>query len=131
MNKKSIMIISTALVIVLIVFFSYNYIMHGGERNLATEQTDFTVTSAEITSEFRTNTEAANKKYLENAVVIKGKITANNAKEVILDTTIICSFKNQDLSIKKGQIVTVKGRIVGYDDLMEELKLDQCFIIKN
>ncbi|MTH17609.1 hypothetical protein [Flavobacterium sp. LC2016-01] len=131
MNKKVILIILTLAVFALIGFFSYNYIMHGGARNLATEETNFTVTSESITAEFLADIEAANKKYLENAVAIKGKITAINGKEVILDNAIICSFKDQDLSIKKEQIVTVKGRIVGYDDLMDELKLDQCFIIKN
>lgn len=131
MSKKTILIILIVVIISLVGFFSYNYVMHGGARNLATEKTNFTVTSASITSEFVTNIDVANKKYLENAVAIKGKITASNGKEVILDGIVICSFKDQDLSIKKGQTVTVKGRIVGYDDLMGELKLDQCFIIKN
>ena len=27
--------------------------------------------------------------------------------------------------------VTIKGRCIGYDDLLEELKMDQCIIIKN
>lgn len=105
--------------------------MHGGARNLTSEKTNFTVASSSITSEFITNIETANKKYLEKAVAIKGKITASNAKDVVLDENIICRFKNQDLSIKNGQSITVKGRIVGYDDLMGELKLDQCFVIKN
>ncbi|MEN2413321.1 OB-fold protein [Flavobacterium mesophilum] len=131
MNKKIKIIVSIVLAIGLITFFGYNYVMHGGARNLANEETDFTVSSASITTEFMDDLDAANKKYLENAVAIKGKITAINAKEIILDNTIICNFKNQDLSIKEGQIVTVKGRIIGYDDLMGEVKLDQCFIIKN
>ncbi|RED22705.1 putative nucleic acid binding protein [Flavobacterium cutihirudinis] len=132
MNKKIILIILIIVVAIgVIAFGSYNYIMHGGARNLTTEKTNFTVSSAFITSEFLGDIEAANKKYLEKAVAIKGKITALKGKEVILDGTVICSFNNQDLSIKKDQIVTVKGRVVGYDDLMGELKLDQCFIIKN
>jgi hypothetical protein len=36
-----------------------------------------------------------------------------------------------DSSIKKDQPVTVKGRVVGYDDLMAEIKLDQCSILNN
>jgi hypothetical protein len=31
-----------------------------------------------------------------------------------------------DTTIKKNQKVTLKGRVVGYDDLMGEIKLDQC-----
>lgn len=105
--------------------------MYGGSRNLTTEKTNFIVTTASITSEFTANIETANKKYLEKAVVINGKITASNGNEVILDEIVVCNFKNQDSSIKKGQMATVKGRIVGYDDLIGELKLDQCFVIKN
>ena len=131
MSKKIKIILFALIAIILIGSFAYNYVMYGGSRNLTSEKTNFTVTSTSITSEFITNTEKANKKYLEKAVAIKGKITASNGNEVILNEVIICSFKNQDLSIKKEQIVTVKGRIVGYDDLMNELKLDQCFIIKN
>jgi hypothetical protein len=131
MRKKIKIIISMAVIIGMIGFFAYNYVMQGGARNLTTEKTNFTVTSTSITSEFTANIEKANKKYLEKAVAIKGKITAYNKNEVILDGIIICSFKNQDSSIKNDQTVTVKGRIVGYDDLMNELKLDQCFIIKN
>jgi len=131
MSKKIKIIILTLVVIGLIGFFAYNYVMHGGTRNLTIEKTNFTVTSASITSEFTTNIETANKKYLEKAVAIKGKITASNGTEVILDGIVICSFKKPDLSIKKDQTLTVKGRVVGYDDLMGELKLDQCFVIKN
>jgi len=131
MNKKQKIFFSSLLAIVLIGFLSYYYIIHGGARNLAKEETNFTVSSAEIMSEFNSNIEISNKKYLEKAVVIKGTITSSNGSEVILDKTVICNFKSPDPSIKNGQTVSVKGRIVGYDDLMGELKLDQCFIIKN
>jgi flagellar basal body-associated protein FliL len=131
MSKKIKIILFSLIIIILIGSFAYNYVMYGGSRNLTSEKTNFTVTSTSITSEFTTDIETANKKYLEKAVAIKGKITVSNRNEVILDEIVICDFKNQDSSIKKGQMVTVKGRVVGYDDLMGELKLDQCFIIKN
>lgn len=105
--------------------------MHGSARNLENEETNFTVSSSSIISEFTTNIESANKKYLEKAVAIEGKITASNGNEIILNNTIICNFKNLDSSIKNNQTITVKGRVVGYDDLMGELKLDQCFVTKN
>jgi hypothetical protein len=36
----------------------------------------------------------------------------------------------KETSIVKGQPVIIKGRVVGYDDLLGELKLDQCSINK-
>ncbi|WP_035673582.1 hypothetical protein [Flavobacterium sp. 83] len=131
MSKKVKIIFVSLIVIVAVGIFGYNYVMHGGERNLTTEKTDFTVTAANITAEFTNDIEVSNKKYLEKAVAITGTITSVKAMEVIIDNTIVCNLKKLDSSLKKGQTVTVKGRFVGYDDLMGELKLDQCFVIIN
>lgn len=131
MNKRIILFFLFLIGIGLISFIGYYYVMHGGARHLEDEKTNFTVTSASIMSEFTTDIEMANKKYLEKAVVIKGKVTALNGKEVILDEMIICDLENMDSSIMNDQTVAIKGRIVGYDDLMGELKLDQCFVEKN
>lgn len=112
-------------------YFGYNYIMHGGERDLATEASDFIVSSQDITTEFTNNIDASNKKYLEKAVEITGTITSINATEVIISNTIICNLKQPEKKYKTGKTVIIKGRIVGYDDLLGDLKLDQCTIIKN
>lgn len=129
---KKILIISFLIAIIAIAgFFSYNYIMYGGGRDLATEATDYTISSKNISAEFSANTDASNKKYLEKAVAISGKITQIKNTEIILDNTIICNLKTTNISVKKDQTVTVKGRVVGYDDLMGELRLDQCFVITN
>lgn len=106
---------------------SYYYVMYGGARNLSSEETSFTVSSKTITNEFTTNIEQSNKKYLEKAIAIQGTITKITGNEIIIDNSIICNLKELDSSIKENQVVTLKGRVVGYDDLMGELKLDQCF----
>ncbi len=122
----------TALTIAIIAitgFTSYNYVMYGGARDLTSEQTDFTVSSKSILNEFTTNIDVANKKYLEKAVAINGVITSINKNEIIINTSIICSVNNNETSFKEGQNVTIKGRVVGFDDLMGDLKLDQSFIV--
>lgn len=111
-------------------FLSYNYVMHGGERDLSSEETAFTVNVSSIKSEFSKNINLANKKYLEKPIAVSGFITAINGTQLTIDNFIICTLKKPK-STKIGQEIIVKGRVVGYDDLMEELKLDQCFIINN
>jgi len=129
--KKTKIIGLSLLVVALVGFAGFYYVMHGGARNLASEDTAFTVTAKNISTEFIANLEGSNKKYLEKAVAITGMVTAVSDTVVTVDNTIICNLKSPDNTIKKDQAVTVKGRVVGYDDLMGELKLDQCFIIKN
>jgi predicted negative regulator of RcsB-dependent stress response len=131
MKKITKRILIVAVFLATATYFGYNYIMHGGERDLATEAVDYAVSSQDISAEFTTNIDASNKKYLEKAVEITGTITSINAKEVIINTSIICNLKQSMQQYTIGQKVVVKGRIVGYDDLLGDLKLDQCTIIKN
>jgi uncharacterized membrane protein len=127
--KKPQIILTSLAFIGLMGFTAYNYVMHGGARDLSTEDAIFTVSSKGIAQEFTNNIELSNKKYLEKAVEVKGIITAVNNKEVVIDNSIICNLKAPNSSLKVNQPITVKGRVVGYDDLMGELKLDQCFVI--
>lgn len=124
-------ILMSVLLIALIAFAGYYYVLHGGARDLASEETDFAVSSSKLTAEFASNVDTSNKKYLEKAVAVSGKITSVSGLEVIVDKTIICNLKAPDPSIKKDVNVTVKGRLVGFDDLLGEIKLDQCFVIKS
>jgi uncharacterized protein YkvS len=127
MNKKFKIIIFSIIVIGIVAFTGFNYVMYGGARNLSSEDTAFTVSSKSIANEFAANIDVSNKKYLEKAIAIKGTITKITGNEVIIDNSIICNLKDFDSTIKENQVVTLKGRVVGYDDLMGELKLDQCF----
>lgn len=124
-------IVFTTLAICVLGVFGYSYVWYGGARNVSTEETAFTVSSKSIIEEFGSSIEKSNTKYLEKAIAIEGMVTKTNQKQIIIDNTIICDLKELDPSIKKDQLVTLKGRVVGYDDLMGELKLDQCSVINN
>jgi len=124
-------IVLTTLALCVLGVFGYSYVWYGGARNVANEEAAFTVPSKSIIEEFGSNIEKSNTKYLEKAIAIKGNVTKVTQKQIIIDNTIICDLKESDPSIKKGQLLTLKGRVVGYDDLMGELKLDQCLVINN
>lgn len=120
-------IIAVAIVVIGIAGLAgYSYVMHGGARNLSDEDAAYSVSSKSITTEFSSNVDMANKKYLEKAIVIKGTVTKITGKEITIDNSIICNLNDLDTTIQKDQTITLKGRVVGYDDLMGELKLDQC-----
>jgi hypothetical protein len=123
--------IATILAVILVLcFFSYDYVMTGGARDLTKEEPEFMVTSNDISAEFTANVAVATKKYSDKAIAITGIVTATSGKEVILGHSIICNMQEVDPTIQKNQKVTLKGRVVGYDDLMGEIKLDQCLVIK-
>ena len=125
--KKSRIIALFLLLSVVVGVSAFNYVMHGGGRNLLKEETNFSVSSNDLAKEFSTNTNLANAKYLEKAVAVKGIVADVNNNVITLDNGIVCTLQTANNAIKKNQVVTIKGRVVGYDDLMEEIKLDQCF----
>jgi tRNA_anti-like len=128
MSKKFKIILLFA-VLLIIGFFSYNYIMTGGARDLEKETSDFSVSASDVFGEFSSNSETATTKYLNKAVEITGKVT-NVAENVItLDQKVSCQLQVSEQVVLNSQ-VKIKGRVTGYDDLLEELKLDQCLIVK-
>jgi hypothetical protein len=129
--SRKVKIVGILLLAVLLIGISINYVFHGGARDLATEEAEFTISSKDIIGEFSLDVAKANLKYSDKAISISGKVTAVSDSIVTIDNTIICNFKIPDSNIKNNQSINVKGRLVGFDDLMGELKLDQCSINKN
>ncbi len=65
-------------------------------------------------------------------IVLKGKVTGLDQQGLSLNQTIYCQLEDSlNISqVKVNASVAIKGRFIGYDDLLEEIKLDQCIIIK-
>jgi hypothetical protein len=126
---KKLKIIFLFIVILIIGLLSYNYIMTGGARDLEKEASEFSVSAIAIFGEFTTNSETATTKYLNKAVEITGKVTNVTQNVITLDHKVSCQLQVSEKVVVNSQ-VKIKGRVTGYDDLLEELKLDQCLIVK-
>ena len=129
MNRKTKIVLASILGLGLVLFVAYKIMLTSGARDLETEKTAFAVSTKEIVNEFATDTSATTK-YLNKAIEIKGVVTQIEDKQLILDGVVICAMKENVTTENKDKQVTIKGRFLGYDDLMGELKLDECSIIK-
>jgi len=49
-----------------------------------------------------------------------------DTQSVTLDEAIQCTFNQLPQGLSLDKKVTIKGRCIGYDDLFELAKLDQC-----
>ncbi|CAM3656136.1 hypothetical protein FLGE108171_08680 [Flavobacterium gelidilacus] len=131
MNSKLKKILIVLGIVLLVGFYGYNYIMHGGARDIQLEESAFVVSSNDIKNEFTKNIDEATKKYLNKTIEISGLISNIKDSIVTIDETIFCkmiSFKNVKENKDK---ITIKGRLVGFDDLLGEIKLDECNIKTN
>jgi hypothetical protein len=127
--SKKFKIASILIVVLIVAFFSYNYVMTGGGRDLEKEKSEFNISAVDIFAEFSANAEMATTKYLNKAVEISGNVTSVNGNVITLDDKISCQLLVPE-KVGVNSQVKIKGRVTGYDDLLEELKLDQCLIVK-
>ncbi|WP_298345248.1 hypothetical protein [uncultured Algibacter sp.] len=122
--KKKILIIITLLAITLL---AYNY-MYQDHRDIASEEPEFSITPEQIVNTFKTNLKDSEKKYLNKTIELTGIVTESNSKDLTLNHDVFCQFlQNQNASLNAN--IKIKGRCIGYDDLLEQVKLDQCYII--
>lgn len=124
--KKGVFVIISILVIGLI---TYKYI-YKEHRDIQIEAPFFRVEANEIMDEFSVGFKLTFEKYFDKTIQITGKLTAVNKTNLELNSNIVC-YLNSPINLENsiGDIVTIKGRCIGFDDLLEELKLDQCSIV--
>jgi len=116
-------------IILIVAFLSYNYI-YQDHRDIKREKSEYVLTSIDISNEFEINPSVSETKYLNKTIEISGTISEINNTEITLDNKVFCQFSNTlKNTIKTNQTIKIKGRFIGFDSLLEEIKLDQCNII--
>lgn len=128
-NKKYMKKIAIGLLIFLVILFlSYKYLYHG-HRDISNEKAVFSVTATEILQDFLLDESKANLKYLDKTVTVKGKITSIDYlnKTIIIDEKVFVLLKKIS-GVKQNEVITIQGRVIGYDSLLEEIKIDQAEI---
>lgn len=107
----------------------YKYI-YQEHRNIKEEQVSYTLSALILSEEFLKNPSKAELKYLNQTIELFGNITEINSKDLTLNETVFCQFNNIiNLKVNQQEKTKIKGRIIGYDNLLNQVKLDQCFIL--
>ena len=117
--------------ITLLVLFSsigiviYTYTMRA-PTTIENKKIDFIGSADELLLIILDHTE----EWQDKIVVVSGEVTSSDDKGIMLSRKIYCQLKQvtdfQKINLSNN--ISLKGRIIGYDDLLEELKLDQCII---
>lgn len=125
---KKVILIAIVFLIITVVTFKYVYKDH---RDIVSERVEFVVESEDLILEFDLNSELASQKYLNKTIEVIGIITGIEKDIVMLNNSIVCYGDNAVNNIPTlNSRVIVKGRFIGYDDLLEEIKMDQTSIVE-
>lgn len=121
-------IVITFIVLIVALLFAYKYLYHE-HRDIANEKPLFSITVNELLKDFLADESKANAKYLDKSITIKGKITNIDVpnKTVVLDEKVFVILLTST-EVKLNTEVSIQGRLIGYDSLLEEIKIDQAQI---
>lgn len=129
MKKK--IILAVLLIGLIVGGWAVWYVFYKPHADYGAMKPEFTLTTAALSQEFKANTDAATKKYIDKPIMVDGAVTAINGVTLSFDN-VACNVDSVDLgkltNIKVGDNVKLQGRVTGYNDLLEEIGLSQCVI---
>ncbi|MBS7233844.1 hypothetical protein KHA90_22770 [Flavobacterium psychroterrae] len=129
-RKKIAFVIAILLVLVSSGIYFYYGFLFKEARNIASEMPDLSISATKLLDDYNSNPQKADALYLNKTIEITGTVTKQTDSVMILENTVFCLFtqktKNQLLNNK----ITLKGKCIGYDELFQEVKLDQCTLNK-
>lgn len=125
LSKKNKLFLLVMLAITSIGFTFYQYSFKPPVK-ISEKKIDFVGSSTELLNKIQKE----GNQWQDKVVIISGKITKLDSQGIMISPNIYCQFLDLIFSkkIQLNDTISVKGRVIGYDDLFEELKLDQCLI---
>jgi len=133
MKKKNIkyIVIGLATSLLLSGLLIYQKVFNAQHREIFEEHTEFTISADELQFHFADNQKTATKKYIDNVIETHGSVTEVGSNFLVMEDRVQVYFlndKKQNITI--GDIVKIKGRCVGFDELLLLVKIDQATTIK-
>ena len=132
MNRKLKFRLGLGVVLVMIsaivVLYFYVYQSH---RDIDAEQAAFETSVSELSQRFRNNPDSSTVTYADQTISIYGNVTALDLKQntITLDNKLIATTSKEEINrATTGELVPLTGRFIGYDELFNELRMDQCTI---
>jgi hypothetical protein len=135
---RKVLILKLFILVVAIVSVATYFVYNKPHRNILAEEAKFSLSLIEMNEEFLANEDAALKKYFNQIVEISGTAITINKKEnerydvVLKSNGIIANGELIYADDKVDDIINnealLKGLFIGYDNLLEEIKLSECSI---
>lgn len=129
LSKKSKILLILILVIAIGAFAAYK-MAYKPHTAITDMEVAFTGKASDFLEKIKNNPE--NWTQGGKVVELTGIITAKDEKGVSINESVYFQLQDESATatLKEGQNLKIKGRVIGYDDLLEELKLDKGILTK-
>jgi|SRR5690606_1792909 len=117
------------IVLVLMVLLAHR-LLYPAPRDIAAEQVEFRMSAQALSGEMSQMTSTT--KYADRVVLIWGRISEIRGSRMVLEDGVeALMLDSVEPTLEVGDSVTIKARCVGYDELLEVVRLDQATLIPN
>tara|TARA_Y100000768_G_scaffold185935_1_gene139298 strand:+ start:3608 stop:4021 length:414 start_codon:yes stop_codon:yes gene_type:complete len=134
-NKKKYPIILKFLFLLFIIGLIIIYVIYNKpHKDFNKSPIETTIESIDLISFYQDNPDDSNTRFLDKIILVIGTITDIEKNIIVLDNSIVCKLDPSQMITEQINInteVSVKGRCIGYDDLLEEVRIDHSFIMKS
>jgi hypothetical protein len=131
-SKKTILSVIITAIIALLLVVGYRY-LYPEHRNIKMEAATYELSAIALVNAFKANEADATKKYIDKTLLVTGSLSSIEETSGSLDGAVFFDLDTQDSSLISNKLDTklhIKGRCIGYDNLLEEVKIDQATIIE-
>ncbi|WP_281638022.1 OB-fold protein [Flavobacterium marginilacus] len=111
------------------IYFYYGFLFKEA-RNIESEMPERSIAATKLIADYTADPQKADSLYLNKTIEITGLATKKTDSAVVLENSVFCVFNKEIKNKPISKNLTVKGKCIGYDELFEEVKLDQCTINK-
>lgn len=107
------------------------YLYNKPHRDIAGEKADFTFTAADLMKEFQRDRAMAESLYVDMVVEIDGQLSEQQEDALLLEPGLYCRLDSTETApaLESGEAIKLKARVIMFDTLMVELKLDHAVIL--
>lgn len=118
----SAMVLSVLLAVGIFVYYQFNK----PHRDFTAEEAAFTLSAADLLKSYQENPDLSDSLYVDQLIAVSGEIADLKEGAVLLTPGIYLSLDSTQSSdgLEKGQQLTLVGRVLSYDPLFEEVKMD-------
>lgn len=129
LSKKSKILIGLVIFIVVAAYAGYSY-AYAPHTAITDMEVAFEGKATDFLEKIKENPESWTQG--EKVIKLTGVITAKDEKGISLNESIYFQLAEgtSTAELAETQKIRIMGRIIGYDDLLEELKLDKAIIVK-
>ena len=109
-------------------FIGYKYMYHE-HRNISSEDEIFNGTAIVLKQYFYNNSSESDNKYLNKTVVVYGEVSEVEGNTITINDDVYCVFDKNVNELIISKHIKIKGRCIGYDELLEIVKIDQSVLL--